>query len=480
MDKNNNIKYTPPVPPFLAYCSATIPTAFDDSLSYYEALCALYKWLQDNITGVINNNAAVTQYYIDLVKELKSYVENYFANLDVQEEINNKLDAMAEDGTLQEIIASYLDSNALWSFDTLSDMQSATNLTDGSFAKICGYYETNDGGSGTYKIRTKTIYDVIDNNKSVAIGDNLVAELINQSKLPTKLGINLWTRHESIDDVKARIDTYKYMGVTDIVIVAQMDGDNCQLTEDIDVINEAISYAKSKKMTVDTVKFHCTNALLNTSAEYRTLYQQHCDDVLNAIEGTTITRVITLNEKNSWFNNSATDEQVDWARNMIAHYKSLGYQVSISVAGLRYFMDCYYFHPEVTNSFDFIAVNDYPVVGYNDQFTSEKEIKEAFSTFYSYATLIKSLYPNKEFILSEIGVQNVWQSLRSPANWRIQDMEGVTNSQGKIIPLYFSGLLDDPRLSKIFSGSWLWYSEYYSDYPEETKIFRDNFVGGNN
>ena len=102
MDKK--IKYSHPVPPFVRYCSAIIPTMFDDSLSYYEALCALWKWLQDNLVNVVNQNAAVTDSYIKIVDELKSYVENYFANLDVQEEINNKLDAMAEDGTLKSLI----------------------------------------------------------------------------------------------------------------------------------------------------------------------------------------------------------------------------------------------------------------------------------------------------------------------------------------------------------------------------------------
>ena len=103
MDENNNIKQSPNVPPFVRYCSAIIPTAFDDSLSYYEALCALWKWLQDNVVNVINNNATVTDEYIKLVKELEKYVHDYFDNLDVQEEINNKLDAMAEDGTLASL-----------------------------------------------------------------------------------------------------------------------------------------------------------------------------------------------------------------------------------------------------------------------------------------------------------------------------------------------------------------------------------------
>lgn len=40
--------------------------------------------------------------------ELKEFVEDYFDNLDVQEEINNKLDAMVEDGTLDIIVSKYL------------------------------------------------------------------------------------------------------------------------------------------------------------------------------------------------------------------------------------------------------------------------------------------------------------------------------------------------------------------------------------
>lgn len=41
--------------------------------------------------------------------ELKEFVEDYFDNLDVQEEINNKLDQMAEDGVLKEIMQPYFD-----------------------------------------------------------------------------------------------------------------------------------------------------------------------------------------------------------------------------------------------------------------------------------------------------------------------------------------------------------------------------------
>ena len=108
MTPDKKVEPAPLVPPFVRYVASAIPMVFDNSLSYYECLAALTKYLQD-VVDVINNNGAVTEEYIALTKELKEYVENYFANLDVQEEINNKLDAMVADGTLTTLIGNYCD-----------------------------------------------------------------------------------------------------------------------------------------------------------------------------------------------------------------------------------------------------------------------------------------------------------------------------------------------------------------------------------
>lgn len=182
------IEHSKPVPPFVKFCAANIPMVFDDSLSYYEALCALWKWLQTDVIDVINNNATATEAYRDevyqykqAVDQLHDYVENYFTNLDVQEEINNKLDQMAEDGTLAEIIGDYLNATAVWGFDTVADMQDATNLINGSYAKTLGFYAKNDGGEAVYKIRNITNDDVIDGASIIEMNDSgnqLVAELI--------------------------------------------------------------------------------------------------------------------------------------------------------------------------------------------------------------------------------------------------------------------------------------------------------------
>ncbi len=164
-----------------------IPTSYKDSMSYYECLAWLCKFLEETVLPTVNQNGQATEELQALYVELNSYVSNYFDNLDVQEEINNKLDDMVEDGTLQEIIAEYLNANAIWCFDSVSEMKSASNLINGSFAKTTGYYSNNDGGAAQYYIRTKTENDVIDYGSILQMdNENLVAVLINKFTINVK------------------------------------------------------------------------------------------------------------------------------------------------------------------------------------------------------------------------------------------------------------------------------------------------------
>lgn len=148
-----------------------------DALTNYELLCKVVGELNkvsDNQKTLDNNITLL----IEAFNELKNYVDNYFENLDVQEEINNKLDEMAESGQLTDIIAQYLGLAGVLAFNTVADMKEATNLVNGSICKTLGYYNINDGGAGNYKIRTITTSDVVDEGYIIAINETLVAELI--------------------------------------------------------------------------------------------------------------------------------------------------------------------------------------------------------------------------------------------------------------------------------------------------------------
>lgn len=95
--------------PFRLWCQKVLPLVYDDSLSYYEVLCKVVDYLNKAMEdiGVLHDDvdALHTAY-----QQLQSYVNDYFSTLDVQQEINNKLDAMASDGTLDALLLPYFNA----------------------------------------------------------------------------------------------------------------------------------------------------------------------------------------------------------------------------------------------------------------------------------------------------------------------------------------------------------------------------------
>ena len=149
-----------------------------DALTDYELLCKVVEYLNKVIESQ-NEVVESTEGLLEAFSALQSYVANYFENLDVQEEINNKLDAMVEAGTLQEIITTYIQSNVAWTFDTVADMKLATNLVAGSYARTLGFRSLNDGGGALYHITNSGTANEMD---VIAIG-SLYATIV----LPTIL-----------------------------------------------------------------------------------------------------------------------------------------------------------------------------------------------------------------------------------------------------------------------------------------------------
>ena len=86
-----------------------LPSSYVESLSYYECMLWLCDYLQNTVIPAINNNGEAVEELQGLYVELKTYVDSYFDNLNVQTEINNKLDEMSEDGTLTNLIKNYID-----------------------------------------------------------------------------------------------------------------------------------------------------------------------------------------------------------------------------------------------------------------------------------------------------------------------------------------------------------------------------------
>ena len=139
-----------------------------DALTDYELLCLVVKYLNDVIANQNEQNDSITrmyesflalQTYVNNTKDtledafntLDNYVRTFFENLDVQDEIDHKLDEYVEDGTLEHIIASYLQTQKIYN-TTVEMLADANNLVDGLNVQTLGYYTLNDGGGSFYQI----------------------------------------------------------------------------------------------------------------------------------------------------------------------------------------------------------------------------------------------------------------------------------------------------------------------------------------
>jgi lysophospholipase L1-like esterase len=78
-----------------------------DAITNYQLICKVTEYLN---TVIYNQNQVqnLSNELVEGYNNLLNYVNNYFENLDVQEEINNKLDEMAQSGTLTNLIANYI------------------------------------------------------------------------------------------------------------------------------------------------------------------------------------------------------------------------------------------------------------------------------------------------------------------------------------------------------------------------------------
>lgn len=180
------------IPAFRYFCQKVLPAVYDDSLSYYELLCKLTSKINDVITTQNTQVDAITELQ-ELYNDLVDYVNNYFDNLDIQTEINNKLDQMAESGELADIVTAYLQVRGVLGYNTVEDLKNATNINDGSFAMTYGKETLNDGYPLLYKIRTITTSDIIDDDNIIKItnSDALVGEKIKIEEFNTiKQSIN--------------------------------------------------------------------------------------------------------------------------------------------------------------------------------------------------------------------------------------------------------------------------------------------------
>ena len=146
------------LPPFKRLCVTigNLPSSYVDSLSYYECVMWLCKYLQNTVIPAINGNA-------EAINQIQEWIET----LNLQEYVDEKLDEMVEDGTLTSLLLNY--ANLIKSFDTVSDMKADTTLISGMIVNTLGYNNIGDKGNSQFYI---TEEDLVSNNVTIIELDN--------------------------------------------------------------------------------------------------------------------------------------------------------------------------------------------------------------------------------------------------------------------------------------------------------------------
>lgn len=243
--------------PFTRFCCTIghIPASYMVSLSYEEQLLWLCNFLEKKVIPAIDNNAEALKEVQKLYLELKEYVDNYFDNLDIQTEINNKLDEMAIDGTLERIINEELFSdlsnkitNAIISYDTLNDMINDDNLSVGRTVLIKSKDIQNDGFTPLYIIKDDGL---VDNYYVIQLNNGLYAHMINN------IAQNFY---DEITYKKIRyLDTDCY-----IVTIPKYDKDNNQIKPYVGQYNES----GTSLSPTEYARYNNTNLTINASLSY--------------------------------------------------------------------------------------------------------------------------------------------------------------------------------------------------------------------
>ena len=177
---------------FKFWCQMALPIVYDDSLSYYELLNKVVAYLNNTISDVAtaetnienindtvdhNMDALLTAYNL-----LQGYVNDYFDNLDVQVEINNKLDEMATSGALTDLLAPLIPELVTnWLTAHVNPVGSAV-VVDNSL--------TVSGAAADAKTTGNKIANV--NTEATAVNNTIGTQFRGSNLTPTSTNANFW------------------------------------------------------------------------------------------------------------------------------------------------------------------------------------------------------------------------------------------------------------------------------------------------
>ena len=181
----------------------------------------------NELVRTANTQNEIIADYIEQFNELHDYVYDYFDNLDVQEEVNKKLDEMAESGDLGDLMARYIQPQ----FDTLSqtvneslnNMMTLVEATNSATPTPVGSTDDMTDHTKTYLLTTDGYWYYWNGEEWTRGGVYQATVIENGSITPDKVSFHERTDNlidvENLNNVNLYIDsvggTYKLLSGSD-------------------------------------------------------------------------------------------------------------------------------------------------------------------------------------------------------------------------------------------------------------------------
>ena len=247
-------------------------------------------WIISEVKKAIEGFKALSDKTDDFETTLNNaleYINNYFKNLDVQEEINNKLEEMKENGELADIIAAFLKAPNYYL--SVQSMVADTSITNNSVAITASYNTAANDGSCLYWIHTPKTYDF-----EIALSNNLYAYPCpmgiptvrefgatsnNDIETPLKNLINYSTTTNNPCDISGqyRLKNPQYINKKYLANYNLTSDAGVVYTKNIDINTNGYDYIQSDSRITTNIQGGCVVDINYTgnSNQYVTLSAEH-------------------------------------------------------------------------------------------------------------------------------------------------------------------------------------------------------------
>lgn len=173
-----------------------------DALTNYEIICKMTTYLNKIVenTNCMNDNV---NSLADAFNNLKNYVDSQFENLNLEDEVNAKIDEMVESGKFAEILGNFINDNIPKFYSNVETLKES-NLQENAIVVTLGYYNPGDSGNATYLITATSSQE----GYYESLNNGMFAKLIvkNNQISPQQFGAYADNIHDDSEAIQKCVD----------------------------------------------------------------------------------------------------------------------------------------------------------------------------------------------------------------------------------------------------------------------------------